>query len=136
MAEFIDTFLRLWLIMFGLLVAGHYHCMANFITLSPAWVKLLAGVTTAAGTGMVVCGYTGDIGNGALFSMLVTGPMAAIQLGAWAAGARVSEQFLTATLVKQQGWRFVRDQEAMAEVARLAAANSDMAPLDEKQKSN
>lgn len=135
MTELFDIAIRFWLILVGLLVAGHYHCMANFLTKAPAWVKLMAGLTTAAGTGMVFCGVTGDIGKGALFAMGSTGPMTAIALGTFGAGAYISDQFRKAALIKQMGWRFVHEQDAIAEVARLAA-NSDRAPLESEQKSH
>jgi hypothetical protein len=135
MTEAFMVFLQAWLVIVGLLAAGHYHCMANFLTTSPAWVKVMAGLTTASGTGMVFSGVTGDIGMGAMFSLAAIGPMTAIALGTFGAGAYISDQFRKAALIKQMGWRFVHEQEAIAEVARMAA-NSDRAPLEPEQKSH
>jgi hypothetical protein len=132
MADVLSAAVQLWLIVFGALVAGHYHCTANFITKAPLWVKIMTALVTAAGTGMIFCGLVGDIGHGALFALFATGPMVAVQLGALQAGVSISEQFRVAALIKQMGWRFVRDQQAMAEVARLAA-DSDYSRLAENE---
>lgn len=124
--------LRAWLIVTGLLVAGHYHCMANFLGRAPHLIRALALPTvTGAGIGMAFCGAVGATLQGALFGAAAAGLMAGINLAAWGAGAYVSAQLERAAEVRAQikrdGWAFVRQFDQLAETAR--ALDSDRAPL-------
>ena len=117
--------IRVWLLVTGLLVAGHYHCMANYIKRAPHFVRALAlPAITGAGVGMAVCALMGSTMQGAMFGAAAAGLMAVINLAAWGAGAYVSEQLERAAEVREQinrhGWPLVRDFDQLTEHAKLA----------------
>jgi hypothetical protein len=117
--------LRVWLLVTGLLVAGHYHCMANYIKKAPHFVRALAlPAITGAGVGMAVCALWGSTLQGAMFGAAAAGLMAIINLAAWGAGAYVSEQLERAAEVREQinrdGWAFVREFDQLTEHAKMA----------------
>lgn len=128
-----ETALRTWLIATGVLVAGHYHAMANFIGRAPHIIKALAlPAATGCGVGMAFCGAVGATLQGALFGAAAAGLMAVINLAAWGAGAYVSAQLERAAEVRAQirrdGWAFVHDYRSLAEAVHTAdheAANTD-----------
>lgn len=115
-----EAALRLWLLAAGLLVAGHYHAMANFIGRAPHLIKALTlPAVTGCGVGMAFCGAVGATLQGALFGAAAAGLMAVINLAAWGAGAYVSAQLERAAEVRAQikrdGWAFVHDYRALAD---------------------
>lgn len=124
--------LRVWLLATGVLVAGHYHAMANFIGRAPHVIKALAlPAATGCGVGMAFCGAVGATLQGALFGAAAAGLMAVINLAAWGAGAYVSAQLERAAEVRAQirreGWAFVHDVRSLADAVHTTdheAANT------------
>jgi hypothetical protein len=134
---FLDACLRVWLVVCGMLVAGHYHAMANFMREAPHVVKAIAlPLVTGAGVGMVYSGASGVLHLGMLFSVAAAGLMAIINLAAWSSGAYVSEQFARAAAVRRQikrdGWAFVNSYKSMSEAVDLP--DSEPAPLEAQKK--
>lgn len=120
LAGFGEMALRVWLVVAGLLVAGHYHCMANFIGRAPHAVRaLVLPSISGAGIGMAFCGAVGATLQGALFGAAAAGLMAVINLAAWGAGAYVSAQLERAAemraQIRREGWAFVHDYRSLAE---------------------
>ncbi len=126
-----DAALRLWLFCTGVLVAGHYHAMANFMGRAPHFVKALAlPSVTGAGVGMVVCAAMGATLQGALFGALAAGLMAIVNLAAWATGAYVSDQFEKADRMRRYRRAFMRDAvNGSEDLARFLEQDSNSAPL-------
>ena len=126
--------LRVWLIVSGLLVAGHYHAMANATKRAPMLIKFLVlPLLTGAGIGMVWAGWTGNATAGGLYSAAAAGLMVTVNLSVWASGAYVSAMFdRAATLreqIKKDGHLFVHGLRSMAEAAHLP--DTDAAPLEQ-----
>ena len=126
-----DMTLRAWLILTGLFVAGHYHCMANFSGRAPWIIKYaVLAATTFAGVGMAVAGAAGMFNEAAYFSFAAVGLMVTINLAAFASGAYVSEQFERADRMKRYRKAFLRDAvNGSEDLARLLEQDSDTAPL-------
>lgn len=127
--------LCVWLVVAGLAVAVHYHCMANFITKAPHWVRgVVLPVLTAAGVGMVWAGLSGNVPTGALFALLAAGLMPAVHLAAWAAGAYVAEQFERAERLKRQRYAFLRDAvDGATDMAKFLDSGSNVTQLASRQ---
>lgn len=126
------TALRVWLVVAGLLVAGHYHAMANATQRAPVLIKYLAlPLLTGAGVGMVWAGYTGNAPAGGLYSAAAAGLMVTVNLAVWASGAYVSTAFERAAEVREQirreGHLFVDSVRTMAEAVHVP--DTDAAPL-------
>jgi hypothetical protein len=120
MNDFVESALRVWLVVAGLIIAGHYHAMANYIRRAPHLVRgILLPAITGASVGMAYCGVVGMTFHGAMLGTLSAGLMSAINLAAWSSGAYVSEQFERAARIrariKQDGWAFVRDYDQMTD---------------------
>lgn len=128
-----EAALRLFLFVTGVLIAGHYLLMANFMQRAPHFVKAVAlPVLTASGVGMVACAFSGALSMGLIFGSLAAGFMVAVNVAAWSAGAYVSEQFDRAAEVRAQirrdGWVFVRRFDQMTDAAR--GFDSEPTPLE------
>lgn len=124
--------LRVWLVVTGLLVAGHYHAMAAATGRAPFFIKfMLLPLLTASGVGMVWAGGMGQLAMGALFAIGAAGLMVGVNLAVWASGAYVSAQFERAAAMKDQiareGNVFVSGLRSMADAANLP--DSSPAPL-------
>lgn len=131
-----EAALRLWLIVSGVVVAGHYHAMANSITKAPSWLRALAlPVITSSGVGMAFCGLIGDISYAALFAILAAGVMPMVQLAAWGAGAYVSDQLARAERMKQHRNEFMSRAIGGAEqLSDMLDEESSPAPLTKEAK--
>jgi hypothetical protein len=131
-----DVALRAWLMFTGLLVAGHYHAMANYLGRAPHLIKAVAlPSVTGAGVGMAVCAAAGATLQGAMFGALAAGIMALVNLAAWRSGAYVSEQFERADRMKRYRNAFLRDAvNGSEDLARLLEQDSDTAPLTAERK--
>lgn len=128
--------LRAWLLFTGLLVAGHYHAMANFLGRAPHLIKAVAlPSVTGAGVGMAVCAAAGATLEGALFGTTAAGIMALVNLAAWRSGAYVSEQFERADRMRRHRHAFLREAvNGSEDLARLLEQDSDTAPLTAERK--
>lgn len=131
--------LRVWLVVSGLLVSGHYHAMANATKRAPVFIKyLVLPLLTGAGIGMVWAGATGAALEGGLFSAAAAGCMVAVNLAVWASGAYVSAAFERAAEVREQinrrGHLFVNEMRTLAEAVR--PADTDAAPLSTKKEAH
>jgi hypothetical protein len=131
-----DFGLRIWLLFVGLLVAGHYHCMANFSGRAPLFIKYaVLPASTFAGVGMAVSGAVGMFNEAAYFSFAAVGLMVTINLAAFASGAYVSEQFERADRMKRYRAHFLREAvNGSEDLARLLEQDSDTAPLSAERK--
>ena len=136
LAQAADMALRLWLLFTGLLVAGHYHCMANFSGRAPLVIKYaVLPAATFAGVGMAVAGGVGMFNEAAYFSFAVAGLMVTVNLAAFASGAYVSEQFERADRMKRYRNAFLRDAvNGSEDLARMLEQDSDTAPLTAERK--
>lgn len=131
-----DLALRFWLLVTGLMVAGHYHAMANFTGRAPLLIKylVLPSITFAA-VGMAVAGFAGRYSEAAYFSFAVAGLMVTINLAAFASGAYVSEQFERAARLKRHRKAFLHEAVNGAEdLAHLLDQDSAPAPLEAKER--
>lgn len=129
--------LRVWLVVSGLLVAGHYHAMANATKRAPVFIKyIVLPLLTGAGIGMVWAGATGAALEGGLFSAAAAGCMVVVNLAVWASGAYVSAAFERAADVREQinrsGHLFVNEMRTLAEAVR--PTDTDAAPLSPSPK--
>ena len=136
LAHLADVALSAWLIITGVFVAGHYHCMANFSGRAPVFIKYaVLPATTFAGVGMVVSGAVGMFNEAAYFSFAAVGLMVTINLAAFASGAYVSEQFERADRMKRYRAHFLREAvNGSEDLARLLEQDSDTAPLTADRK--
>jgi hypothetical protein len=136
LAHAADLALRAWLMFTGLLVAGHYHCMANFSGRAPLVIKYaVLPAATFAGVGMAVAGGVGMFNEAAYFSFAVAGLMVTVNLAAFASGAYVSEQFERADRMKRYRNAFLREAiNGSEDLARLLEQDSDTAPLTAERK--
>jgi hypothetical protein len=125
LGEFIfSTGLRVWLVVSGALVAGHYHAMAAATKRAPFLIKYAAlPMLTGAGVGMIWAGATGDAAGGGLYSSAAAGLMVTVNLSVWASGAYVSAMLDRAAEVqeriKRSGHLFVADIRSMADAVNI-----------------
>jgi hypothetical protein len=127
----LDLIMRVLMVATGLLVAGHYHCMANFISRAPHTVRLLLVCASAAGVGMAATAVLGTVLQAAYFAVAASACMVLINLAAFAAGAYVSEQFARADRMKRNRQMFMREAvDGAVDMARFLDAESQPAPLE------
>jgi hypothetical protein len=127
MNDFVESALRVWLVIAGLIIAGHYHAMANYIRRAPHLVRgILLPAITGASVGMAYCGVVGMTFHGAMLGTLSAGLMSAINLAAWSSGAYVSSMFDRAAEMRERihrrGYLFVSDIRSMADAVNLPEA--------------
>lgn len=108
-AELMVWTLRAVLVIGGLWIAGHYHCMANYITKGPHFIKgLMLPAVTASGVGMAVCGAMGNLYIGALFGTVAAVTMSIVSFAVWRSGMYVSKQLARAYEVRRRQNAFFR----------------------------
>lgn len=101
-AELMIWALRVVLVIGGLWIAGHHHCVANYITKAPHFIKaLMLPAVTASGVGMAVCGAMGNLYVGALFGTLAAVTMSIVSYVVWRSGMYVSKQLARAYDVRR-----------------------------------
>lgn len=78
-AELMIWTLRAVLVIGGLWIAGHHHCVANYITKAPHFIKaLMLPAVTASGVGMAVSGFWGYMEFGAVFGAVAAVTMSIV----------------------------------------------------------
>ena len=125
---------RAWIVVAGLVGAGHYHAMASASKRAPLLIKYLAlPLMSGAGIGMVWGGVTGNTAAISFYSGAAAGLMVIVNVSAWGSGAYVSAVFERAAALREQiakdGHIFVHGLRNMAEAAHLP--DTDAAPLEQ-----
>jgi len=114
-AEVLIWLARGYLVVSGLVIAGHFHCAANFLTEAPHYVKaiIMPGVV-ACGVGMAVSGFWGYMEFGAICGALAAGFMAALNMVAWGTGLYISSQISLAYKIKRDTKKWLMEFETHA----------------------
>lgn len=108
-AELMIWTLRAVLVIGGLWIAGHHHCVANYITKAPHFIKaLMLPAVTASGVGMAVCGAMGNVYIGAVFGTVAAVTMSIVSFAVWRSGVYVSKQLARAYEVRRRQNAFFR----------------------------
>lgn len=108
-AELMVWALRVVLVVGGLWIAGHHHCVANYITKAPHIVKaLMLPAVTASGVGMAICGVMGNLYIGAVFGTVAAVSMSIVSFAVWRSGMYVSKQLARAYEVRRRQNAFFR----------------------------
>lgn len=112
---------RALLLVGGLWIAGHHHCMANYITKAPHFVKgLLLPAITGSGVGMAICGLMGNVWVGAVFGTASAVLMSVVSFAVWRSGLYVSRQLARAYDVRRRHKAIIND---------IVARGTDMADI-------
>lgn len=102
-AELMIWTLRAVLVIGGLWIAGHHHCVANYITKAPHFIKaLMLPAVTASGVGMAICGVMGNLYIGAVFGTVAAVTMSIVSFAVWRSGVYVSKQLARAYEVRRR----------------------------------
>lgn len=108
-AELMIWALRVVLVIGGLWIAGHHHCVANYITKAPHFIKgLMLPLVTASGVGMAVCGAMGNLYIGAVFGTVAAVTMSIVSSAVWRSGMYLSKQLARAYEVRRRQNAFFR----------------------------
>lgn len=108
-AELMIWIFRAVLVVGGLWIAGHYHCMANYVTKAPHFIKgLMLPLVTASGVGMAICGAVGNVYIGAVFGTSAAVSMSIVSFAVWRSGVYVSKQLARAYEVRRRQNAFFR----------------------------
>lgn len=112
---------RALLLIGGLWIAGHHHCMANYVTKAPHYVKaLLLPAITASGVGMAICAVMGNVWVGAVFGTMSAVLMSIVSFTVWRSGLYVSRQLARAYDVRRRHKAIIND---------IVARGTDMADI-------
>lgn len=115
-AELMIWALRVVLVIGGLWIAGHHHCVANYITKAPHFIKaLMLPAVTASGVGMAVCGLMGNLYVGALFGTLAAVTMSIVSFSVWRSGVYISNQLARAYEVRRRQNAYFRQWVSQGE---------------------
>ena len=120
-AELMIWMFRAVLVIGGLWIAGHHHCVANYITKAPHFIKaLMLPAVTASGVGMAVCGAVGNVYVGAVFGTSAAVAMSIVSFSVWRSGLYVSRQLARAYDVRRRHKAIIND---------IVARGTDMADI-------
>ena len=132
-AELMIWIFRAVLVIGGLWIAGHHHCVANYITKAPHFIKaLMLPMVTASGVGMAICGVMGNVYIGAVFGTVAAVTMSIVSFSVWRSGVYVSKQFARAYEVRRRQNAFFR--QWVSEGAELGDILTDEGQQEIKRK--